>query len=1545
MPRMTAELVLSALYESDDTRGDVTGIAVTDPLIVAVGRMADRSPMVLASSDARHFAPRATPRGALCDILAVGDSLWACGEHGQLAVSRDHGGRWQAVDTGTTGCLRALALGSDGAIWVAGDAGYAARMLGDRPRPIDVGVATQLLGVHAVRDEIVLLGGDGRLLRWREGKVVAVSCGAPGRLTALAVTAKGTWVVVGEGGFVARSPDGAWYSRVNAGVDADLEAIAALPDGVLAIVGDRGQVLLSADDARTWRSVAHGLGASVERAHLGSIARFGGGALIGGDGGRILKLAPADDATWSERANVFGEGSAIDEVFAAGPEGFIANGLAIYLEAIGRVERDASEAAHNGGPGGQGGHGGHAGNGGNGGRGGRGGNGGQLGNGGRGGHGANGEDPDDDLAGGDDGLADHGIDDAEALALLGEPGDAHAFRMNYGMQLPFEVKRLFELAGGCDPSTFTELRLDTDLRPDVGPHNLFELMVRRNQQAYLGSDLVEAFCGVFEIASQNNGDTYHLEIHEWDRHRQVLHYDHENAAFSGVCADSLDSLVYLAALIKAGEGHAISDEVYAAGLGKLHGKVAPTWQFAIDEKARELVVLEPRRRDTEFFFYRSRWICALLRNDGVTELDDVPSLFDPALNQVIPPDQLPARFEACDRFIPTSLYAMWRAYLFDEPELARYLEIGGQHAARLVRDAARLIDELRAGRNELGTIKDVRAWLAAFRALDLDPRRADLRKAEIDRRAEADAARRAAREAELARTPPDRWGDLAWTWLDDGVAHRALLARLDRTQRAQIAAIDELRDASEDERAVALPRVAADLSSELEAVLVGSLVRGDDLEGVLVKPSAVIGDRERDDEDAGDHRNGDDDGDSDGNDGDGERSSGWNAIDRALAPIYASTEPLHYGTVRPYGFGGDDPIPGISVYARVDPAPHWHFVTYGFTELFRKDSDDPEESGHGFELTLRLARAADDAQPPTWALNFLQNLARYVFSTGNAFAAGHKMGLNGPIALEHATKITAVCFADDPELGDIESPFGKARFVQVVGITDDEYLVIQEWSTGGLVEILQQRIPFLLTDLARSSVLDDPSTAELVRERIDREGSSEDLTFAGELVFSADGGQLVIELGALYAATLPRAMRGRLRHHRAYELRGRDATLRIEPGEAPGYRIDGSELILEITQELAAEIEAALRDTLAGTYRFTTWPLLTIAVAPSIIRGQDGSATDVRGVVDPEQVQRILEQDRARRAAATIATTADDDGDDSDDDADDDGADDDVLDPLRVAAALAMTERGLRLAPGDADLQLTHAMLLIDADRTGDRSRSDELLASLPGFAPEVRIRAAIQLGKVSHPRFAEVVDLVLASGLPDQILGGGTTAGGTGAAIASFGDVTQELFEELGDAILEHAPSQLGQLLPRLPDDAQLLSTLAQRALDAEQRDAALALYDRLIALPIPDDGDDRTNYLRALNNACVLTHAAGAFDAAVRIAERARPVAHENPHLYHSAACAYAAVQDHARALEQVKLAVEHDYEHVTKIETDQDLGPLLEWPEFKALFRDWRSRREGN
>ncbi|MBC7973491.1 MAG: hypothetical protein H7138_00795, partial [Myxococcales bacterium] len=116
---MTGELVLSVLQRSGGARGAIAGFAVTDQRIIAVGGTSSRAPLLVVSADARQFEPRPTPCGlGLRGALAVGDSLWVCGEYGQLAVSRDHGAHWQMVEAATEGCLSALALGGDGAVWV-----------------------------------------------------------------------------------------------------------------------------------------------------------------------------------------------------------------------------------------------------------------------------------------------------------------------------------------------------------------------------------------------------------------------------------------------------------------------------------------------------------------------------------------------------------------------------------------------------------------------------------------------------------------------------------------------------------------------------------------------------------------------------------------------------------------------------------------------------------------------------------------------------------------------------------------------------------------------------------------------------------------------------------------------------------------------------------------------------------------------------------------------------------------------------------------------------------------------------------------------------------------------------------------------------------------------------------------------------------------------------------------------------------------------------------------------------------------------------------
>ena len=164
------DLELTVVQDAHGGRGYVAGFAVTDQLIVAAGGQPNRGPMMMASSNARDFEPRPTPRDqGLRDVLAVGDCLWTCGEVGQLAVSRDHGATWTSLDTGTNGCLHALALAGDGAVWVVGDQGFAARVRGDQVEPLDLGTTARLSAVYAVRDEIVVLGFDGRmrsLARW-----------------------------------------------------------------------------------------------------------------------------------------------------------------------------------------------------------------------------------------------------------------------------------------------------------------------------------------------------------------------------------------------------------------------------------------------------------------------------------------------------------------------------------------------------------------------------------------------------------------------------------------------------------------------------------------------------------------------------------------------------------------------------------------------------------------------------------------------------------------------------------------------------------------------------------------------------------------------------------------------------------------------------------------------------------------------------------------------------------------------------------------------------------------------------------------------------------------------------------------------------------------------------------------------------------------------------------------------------------------------------------------------------------------------------------
>jgi hypothetical protein len=286
----------------------------------------------------------------------------------------------------------------------------------------------------------------------------------------------------------------------------------------------------------------------------------------------------------------------------------------------------------------------------------------------------------------------------------------------------------------------------------------------------------------------------------------------------------------------------------------------------------------------------------------------------------------------------------------------------------------------------------------------------------------------------------------------------------------------------------------------------------------------------------------------------GDGTPGWDAINAALAPLYPGQEPRHFGTALPYTLGGRDPLDGISVYRAELPRPHWHYVTYGFSELYDKQSDDADSSGFGFELTFRLAVEDGEDTPPVWPMNLLQNLARYVFASGNVFEAGHHMDANGPIALDTDTCLRHLAFMPDPQLPARATANGRLAFLQVVGVSDAEMAAIKRWSTDGVLQALEPRMPLWITDLHRASLLDDPALAQLLQQGSEREGSSTAVLFVETLDWREEGESVVLVLGAGQVLNVLELLPLRLAHGHPLTIVSREREWEFAPGEEDAVR-------------------------------------------------------------------------------------------------------------------------------------------------------------------------------------------------------------------------------------------------------------------------------------------------------------------------------------------------------------------------------------------------------
>jgi suppressor of fused len=173
-----------------------------------------------------------------------------------------------------------------------------------------------------------------------------------------------------------------------------------------------------------------------------------------------------------------------------------------------------------------------------------------------------------------------------------------------------------------------------------------------------------------------------------------------------------------------------------------------------------------------------------------------------------------------------------------------------------------------------------------------------------------------------------------------------------------------------------------------------------------------------------------------------------------LEAVYPGQQPRHWGTIRRFSEGGDAPLDGISVYSSESP-PHWHYVSFGLAPW-------------GFEFSFRLRRGAE-AEPPAWPVSFLQQLARYVFNTGNPFGHGHFIRWDGPITDAAPTELVSLVFVADTVVGEL--PVGDERLVLLspIGITTREYAVCEMAGPEDLLSQLRSDNPLGVVELGRAS--------------------------------------------------------------------------------------------------------------------------------------------------------------------------------------------------------------------------------------------------------------------------------------------------------------------------------------------------------------------------------------------------------------------------------------------------------------------------------------------
>ena len=198
---------------------------------------------------------------------------------------------------------------------------------------------------------------------------------------------------------------------------------------------------------------------------------------------------------------------------------------------------------------------------------------------------------------------------------------------------------------------------------------------------------------------------------------------------------------------------------------------------------------------------------------------------------------------------------------------------------------------------------------------------------------------------------------------------------------------------------------------------------------------------------------------------------GWDAIDTLCSEVYPGQDnPKHYGTLIPYMLGGNDPLQGISAYEDND---YYHFITYGLSELYEKESSNKDISGYGMEFTFKLKKDnyENTENEIKCVCGILQSIARITFKNGELFKPFEYVytGQIEGIDYNQKSNITGFITVPDDKFHEIDTPNGKVIFVEFIGCTDNELKAL--YNKELTVKELFDKLGSDITEYNRKSVI------------------------------------------------------------------------------------------------------------------------------------------------------------------------------------------------------------------------------------------------------------------------------------------------------------------------------------------------------------------------------------------------------------------------------------------------------------------------------------------